>query len=184
MRERELPVRWQVVEREPAELGHVVCRDRLAGDDARGPVEVEGRGGLFGPTVRVGPDAGELQRLDLEPCLLAELTAQRVERVLAHAEESSGYVPLPGLRLEGAAREQESAIPVEDERACSGLGAGIRREPAGLAARGLAVVLEGRGTARAVLPADERCHARKNRQMTRHVPATVTELTRCALLAE
>jgi CRP-like cAMP-binding protein len=35
-----------------------------------------------------------------------------------------------------------------------------------------------------VLPADESSHARKNTAVPRHVPATVTELIRCALLAE
>ena len=185
-REGNLLVGRKVVDGEPAELGDVVRGSRLAGDDARVPVEVERRRvRVLGAAVAVGPRAREPERLDLDAGLLAQLAPQPVEWLFIHFQEAAGKIPLPRLGLELAPCEQNPAAFVGHERAHGGLGTCVGGEAALAACCGPAVVLERRGAARTVLPADDTHHARKNRAMSpRHVPATVTELTRCELLAE
>src|SRR6187401_3050706 len=90
--ERELVQAGQLVAPEPAQVVDVVRGSRLAADRARNPVEVERRLRRRVAAVAVHPGAEELQRLDLEPRLLAQLAAQAVERVLAFLEEAAGSV--------------------------------------------------------------------------------------------
>ena len=107
--------------------------------------------------VGLQPDAEELGRLDREPGLLAELAAERVERVLGFLDESARYVPEPGAGIVAAASEQNAPVPL-DER----LGAGNRIRPDCVAAprarRLAALDSEIARAARAVPPAVEEPH--------------------------
>src|SRR5438132_8662732 len=76
--EGELLPRRQLRGLEPPQLVHVVGRLRLAADRARGPVEVERRLRGRVAAVTVHPDAEEVERLDLEAGLLAQLAPQTV----------------------------------------------------------------------------------------------------------
>ena len=70
-------------------------------------------------SVRLHPDAEELDRLDLEAGLLAQLAAERVERVLVLLEEAAGNVPAGRARVVAAASEQHAAVAL-DERCAPG----------------------------------------------------------------
>ena len=56
----------------------------------------------------------QLDRLDVESRLLAELAAQAVERRLGLVEEAARQVPVAAPRLERAACEQHPAVALED----------------------------------------------------------------------
>ena len=115
--EREFLGRRKLVGREPADFTDVVRGLRLSGDDARRPVEVQRRRRVRLRPVAVDPDSDELFGLDLEARLLADLPADRVERVLALLEEPAGEIPVALERLAGAAREEDPAPAVDAERA-------------------------------------------------------------------
>ena len=106
-RERHLP--GQFVAREPAQLGNVVRRDRLpfAPHDPRDGENVP-------PRVRLDVDTHQLDGLDVEPRLLAELAAQSRDRVLGLTEKAPGDVPMAEPRLEPAAGEQHLPVTLED----------------------------------------------------------------------
>lgn len=95
--------------RKPPQLLDVVGRDgvTVATHDPRDGEHVPS-------VVRLDVDSHELDGLDLEPGLLEELTAKSGDRVLGLAEEATGEVPVAAPRLERAAREQHTAVPLED----------------------------------------------------------------------
>src|SRR5262245_8891070 len=93
--ERELLVRWQLGGPEPAQLAHVVRRLGLARDDERRPVEVQRRGPVRVLPVGIDLDGDEVEGLDLEPGLLAQLADDRGARILSLLEEAPGQIPLP-----------------------------------------------------------------------------------------
>src|SRR5437773_11315109 len=90
--EGELLGRRKLVVREPPQLDEVVAGALLAPGRPREPGEAE----HGAARVVLGPHAEELERLDLQACLLAQLAAKRVERILALVEEAAGNVPQAG----------------------------------------------------------------------------------------
>ena len=157
--ERELAPGRKRVGREPGELGDVVGGLRLAGAQARRPVEVDGPVPVV--AVAVGDPAQELTRLHLEPRLLAQLTPKRLDGLLALVHEASEQIPEAGARLGGAARQQDAALVVADEGADRGRRISVLLEPAGRATDGALGVVERRLAAWAVAPLGElhgRCH--------------------------
>src|SRR5262249_9567240 len=115
--ERDLVVGRQLCWSEPGKLRDVVVGPRLACDHSRRPVQVQRPRSLLTVAVAIHPGADELERLDLETRLLAELAAKRVERVLALLEEASGQVPLSPLGLDRPPSEQEATGAIGDEGA-------------------------------------------------------------------
>jgi hypothetical protein len=59
-------------------------------------------------------DAHQLDGLDLEPGLLAELAAQAVHRRLGLIEDAARQVPVTTARLICPAREQDATVALED----------------------------------------------------------------------
>ena len=82
------------------------------------------------PAVRLDIDAHQLDGLDIEPRLLAELAAQPVDRILGLVEEAAGQVPEAEPRLVRATGEQHLPIAFEDA-----LHAGDRIRPVAVTAR-------------------------------------------------
>jgi diacylglycerol kinase family enzyme len=119
---------------EPAELGDVVRCGGFTAHDAGGPVQVQGRLRRRVAAVTIYPDPEEILRLDLEPRLLPQLTAEPGDRVLAFLEEAAGYVPEALKRRDRPPDEQES-IAVDAERCGGGLGARVDDEAAGSASK-------------------------------------------------
>src|SRR5207247_591324 len=110
--------------------------------------------------VRLHPRAEKVDRLRLEPRLLAQLAAEAVERVLALFEEAAREVPEPGRRIVRAPAEQHAPVFL-DQR----LRARHRVRPRLEAARdaGEVPVRSGQrpGAAGAEAPAVERTHDRR-----------------------
>jgi diacylglycerol kinase family enzyme len=129
VRERELVVR-DLGGREPAELGDVVVRLGRALDDASRPVEVERHGRRAVAAVAVHPDSEELERLDLDSRLLAQLAAHAVPRMLLLVEKPARKIPLAGERVDAAPREQNAPVAVETDRARGRLRARVHAEAA------------------------------------------------------
>src|SRR4029450_4152864 len=101
--------------REPLELGDVIRRPRLAGADASRPVQVQRRRGILVVAVAVDPDSDQLERLDLHSRLLAQLSPQSVERLLAFFEKSTRQIPFSRVRIVCSPGEQETACAVDAE---------------------------------------------------------------------
>ncbi len=180
--ERALLGRRRLVPREPAKLGDVVGRRRLARDDARLPHEVEHARGLGAFAVRVDERTEERSRLDLDARLLVELATQGVERVLSLVDEASEHVPEACVRIVGAASEEHAARIVEDERRDGRRRVRVVDEPARRAFDLALVVLHSGPAARAPAPAgQEQPRGYRTRVSPQHVPASVTELARVGL---
>ena len=177
MRERKLGGRRQLVGREPPQLDEIVGRSAVT-VHARRPRQAEHDTAV----VRLEPVAEESERLDLEAGLLADLTAQRVERELVLVQEAAGQIPLARAGSERAAAQQHAAARVE----AHGLDARNRVRVGDIAARAAfrAVVelvdsLAADGTEP---PAVERTHS-ENDMSPRAAGATQHELSRIGLLA-
>jgi 3-oxoadipate enol-lactonase len=111
--------------RKPAQLVDIVGGDRVtlgAHDPGDGEDVTAG--------VRLDVDAHELDRLDLEPRLLAKLAAERVDGVFGLVHETTREIPVTTTRLVAAAREQHAPVALEDA-----LHAGDRVRPVALTAR-------------------------------------------------
>src|SRR5581483_7246502 len=93
---------------EPAQLVDIVRGRRLA-VAADEPGEPEHEVVL----VRLEVRAAELDRLDLDSGLLAELPLEPVDRVLALLEEAAGDVPVPLPRLALPSGEEHPALALE-----------------------------------------------------------------------
>src|SRR6266436_5523886 len=100
MRERELGGRWQVVRLEPAQLDEIVTGTGIPVDVGR-PCQAE----HDPPVVGLEPEPEEVDRLDLEGSLLADLPLERVERMLVLVQKSAGQVPQTLARIERATAE-------------------------------------------------------------------------------
>jgi hypothetical protein len=128
----------------------------------RRPVQVEGRRRVRVVAVAVEPGADELTRLDVEPGLLAELAAQRVERALGLLEEPARKIPGVSIRVVGTTHEQQTPLLVRHQRAGRRLRVGVRNEAAGRAGDPLVVVRELRRAARTEAPAVHPGHGGQN----------------------
>ena len=164
--------------REPGQLRDVVGRTLRAAGHAGVPRQAEHDPVL----VRLHPDADEALRLDLEPGLLAQLTHERVERMLVLLEEAPWEVPEADARVEGPPPEQQAAVAL-DERLDGGRRVCPDDVPAGGARNVVAAMLGLDTAARAEQPTVEDAHGATVLPVPRHVPATVHELTRVGLLS-
>src|SRR5579864_3954281 len=91
----------QLVRAEPRELLDVVGRNRLP-LAAHEPAHPEHEVRVVGLEMRAEP----FDRLDLDSRLLAELTLEPFDRLLALLEKPAGDVPVPSSRLDPAPREE------------------------------------------------------------------------------
>lgn len=123
------------------------------------PVQVERRRRVGRFAVAVEPDPDELVRLDLEAGLLAQLSAERVERVLGLVEETARDVPRAAVGIAGTADEQQAVVLVEDEGADGRLRVRVGDEAAGRALDPLVGVRELGPAARAEAPVVHSSHA-------------------------
>src|SRR6266576_7077455 len=168
MRERELGGRWQVIPLEPAQLDEIVTRTGVPADIGR-PCEAE----HDPPVVGLEPEPEEVDRLDLEGGLLANLPPKGVERMLVLVQKSAGQVPQTLARIERATPEQHSAAFVEADRLGAGNGVRITDVTAGRAFGPVLDLLDSLAAARTEAPGVS----------PRAAGATQHELSRIGLLA-
>jgi Cyclic nucleotide-binding domain len=177
VRERELGRRRKLPGLEPAQLDQVVARTRRPGR-ARGPGEAEHDAAL----VRLEPVTEEGERLDLERRLLADLSPQRVERVLVLVQETPRQVPTTGGGIMGAAPEQHAPVLVEADRFGARDGVGVGDVPASTALGAVLDLLDSLAADGTEAPPVESSHARDH-MSPRAAGATQHELSRIGLLA-
>jgi len=175
--ERELGRRRQLVVLEPAHLDEIVPGARVAGRP-RGPRETENDS----PVVRLEPVAQELERLDLERGLLADLTPERVERVFVLVEKAARQIPqaLPGI--ERASSEQHATALVETDGLRSGHWVRVRHKTAGAALGTIFDLLDSLAADGTERPPVQRTHGVHD-MSPRAAGATQHELSRIGLLA-
>jgi hypothetical protein len=175
--ECELAGRRQLARSEPAQLNEVVA-GRTFAVDASGPREAEDDPAV----VRLEPVPEELDRVDLERRLFADLPAQRVERELVLVQEPAGQVPEAGARILRAPAEQDTSRWVE----AHGFDAGHRVGVADVAARGalhaVTCVVDSLAADGTEAPAVQSTHA-DDSMSPRAAGATQHELSRIGLLA-
>jgi hypothetical protein len=177
MREGELRRRRQLVPLEPAHLHEVVARAGLP-DGACRPREAEDD-----PTVvRLEPVPEEVEHLDLERGLLADLAPQRVERVLVLVQEAAGEIPQPLAGVQRAPPEQHAAVLVQAHRLCPRHRVRVRDVTATSALRAVLDLLDSLAADGTEAPVVE-CSHRAHLMSPRAVGATQHELSRIGLLA-
>jgi Cyclic nucleotide-binding domain len=172
-----------LVGREPAELADVVGRRQRSVADPGAVVDVERGDNAPFVLVAIHPDAEQALVREPDPCLLAQLAGEAVKWALSFLEESTGKIPLARARIVRSLAEQDATFVVADHRGCRGHR--VREGDEATYGAFDAAVL-GLDRARAdgtVLPTVELAHASKNTAVPRHVPASVTELSRVGLLA-
>src|SRR5215218_7092666 len=156
--EGKIVVRRQLGGAEPPQLADVVGRLWATGDDVRRPVEVQRRRRVVALPVDVHLDRDELERLDLEPGLLAQLTDDRIAWMLALLEESAGQVPLALVGRPGSPAEQDAAVIGDDDGARGRLRVRVAAESAAPTVDAAVAVLECRAAPRAPSPRMEHAH--------------------------
>src|SRR5438105_13828147 len=97
MRERQVGRAGQSVRLEPAQLDEIGPRARVAAATGS-PGEAEDDAAV----VRLEPEAEEVDRLDFERGLLADLATQCVDWMLVLVQEAAGEIPAAGARIERA----------------------------------------------------------------------------------
>jgi hypothetical protein len=173
-----------VVRAEPPELGDVVGRLGCPFTQTRRVVDVQRRDVAAPVLVAIHPDPEQLLVGEADPRFLPELAPDTVEWMLALLEKAAREIPLAGRRIVGALAEENPAFLVDDEGRGSWCGVGKRDEPALRTLEPAVLRLDRRGAHGAVLPVVELAHAATiGTAMPRHVPASVTELSRIGLLA-
>src|SRR2546428_12271834 len=141
--------------------------------------------------VGLEPEAEEIDRLDLESCLLTNLPPQAVERMLVLVEKPAWQIPetLPGI--DGAKTQKHATLLVEADRLCAGNGGRVTDVAAGRALGTVLDLVDSLAADRTEAPVVERTHGRdlaRSRSGARRVSpraagATQHELSRIALLA-
>jgi len=177
VREGELGRRREVARLEPAELDQVVAGAWLARRPG-GPGQAQDDAAV----VRLQPESQEVDRLDLERRLLAQLAAERVQWVLVFVEEPSGQVPPAGTGIECTSAEQNAAALVEAHRLGTGDRVRIADEAARAAFGAVLILLDSLAADGTETPAVEGTHAEDN-MSPRAAGATQHELSRIGLLA-
>jgi hypothetical protein len=108
------------IDGKPAQRADVVGWSRVAGDNPREIVHIEGVVELFGVGILVNENGERAVELYLETGFLENLPSRAVDWILARFEKPAGHVPIAAIRLDGSLAEQDS-VSVDDERAGAGL---------------------------------------------------------------
>ena len=177
MREGELRRPGQIARLEPPELDEVVAGARLP-DRASSPCEAEDHSAVVG----FEPETEEVESLDLERGLLADLPPQCVDGMLVLVQEATREVPEPLAGVERPPTEQHPSRFVEAHRLRTGDGvrvADVTALPALDAVVGLLDTLAANGTE---APGVQGTHA-EDHMSPRAAGATQHELSRIGLLA-
>jgi hypothetical protein len=177
MREGELVPPRQVFRLEPLQLHEVVTGARVAVRVCR-PRETEDDAAV----VRLEPVTEEPCGLDLERGLLADLSTQRIERVLVFVEKAAREVPEAGPGILRPPTEQHAPAFVEADRLRAGDGVRVGDEPARGALRAVCGPLDSLAADGTEPPAVEDTHA-EHLMSPRAAGATQHELSRIGLLA-
>jgi hypothetical protein len=177
VRERQLVGLRQLVRLEPAHLDEIVRGARLAAR-ARTPREAEDDAAV----VRLEPVAEEIQQLELQPGLLAHLTAEPVDGQLVLVQKAPGQVPEPGAGIVRAASEQDASLSVEAHRLRTGHRVRVTDVAARFALHAVRVVVDSLAADGTELPPVECTHGLHD-MSPRAVGATQHELSRIGLLA-
>src|SRR5262249_19697129 len=114
--------------------------------------------------VAVEPGAEESRRLDLEPGLLAQFAAQRVDGMLGLVEKAAGHVPRAAVGIAGATDEQQPPFRIDEQRTHGRLRVRVRDQAGGRALDALVRVFELRRAPWAVPPAVDSAHAGRIRR--------------------
>ncbi len=166
MREGELVGSGQLMRLEPVHLDEVVAGPRLARRASR-PREAE----HDPPVVRLDPVAEELGRLDLERGLLADLSTQRIERMLVLVQEAAGKIPEARSRVERTTAEQHAPTGVEANRLRAGHGVRVAHVAARPALGAVLDLLDSLAADGAEPPTVESAHGEDHKTAARAKPA-------------
>jgi hypothetical protein len=166
MREGELVPPRQVFRLEPLQLHEVVTGARVAVRVCR-PRETEDDAAV----VRLEPVTEEPCGLDLERGLLADLSTQRIERVLVFVEKAAREVPEAGPGILRPPTEQHAPAFVEADRLRAGDGVRVGDEPARGALRAVCGPLDSLAADGTEPPAVEDTHAEHLKAVARAKPA-------------
>jgi hypothetical protein len=177
VREGELAGRRQLSRVEPLHFDQIVGGARLP-VRARRPRQAKHDAGVVG----LEPEAEELDRLDLETCLLAHLPQQAVDRMLVLVHEASRQIPETLVGIVGAAPEQHASTVVDADGLGAGNGVRIADVAAGTALDPVLDLLGSLAADGTEPPTVQSAHGR-NLMSPRAVGATQHELSRIGLLA-